>query len=119
MANKWVDSQGYFGPDRRKRSGRKLWNERRTLDEAGDLPPLGVMLRRLRVQMLGVESGDDHAHTLQMLSAAISEAQRLHYADCANALHVADRLLRTHGPRGAAQAEPHIAAAIEHASHRR
>jgi hypothetical protein len=108
MADKWVDSSKYFGPDRRRRSGAKLWNNKRSADEAGERPALGAMIRRLRVQMMGMETADDHRLALQILSTAISESERLRCFQCADALKQADRVLRSEGPRAATAAEAHL-----------
>jgi hypothetical protein len=109
---KWVDSSGYFGPDRR-RGGSKRWGDRRKLDESGQAPALGAMLRRLRVQMMDL--GADRQLTYQMLSAAIRDAQRLRYLACADALQQADHALRTNSPNAAAIAEARIVEAMTHA----
>lgn len=114
MASKWVDNTDYFGPDRRRRSGSKLWNERRRLDEAGDLPPLGAMLRRLRVQMIGLRP-EGVAHALQLLSGAIAEANRQGFRQCVASLFAADRALRQNGPSGAVAADAHLLQAMDHA----
>lgn len=115
MANKWVDNTEYFGPDRRRRPASKRWGERRRDDEAGQIPPLGALLRRLRVQMLGITRNDDHIRALQLLNGAISEASRLGYRQCATALQAADRALREHGPKGVTIADTKILEAMDHA----
>ena len=97
MHEKWVDTHGYFGPDRRRRTGKKPWKDRRTLEEAGQLPSLGQMLRRLRVQAMDLSAPDDRRHMLQILTAAISEAERQQCFRCADTLKQADRLLRLSG----------------------
>jgi hypothetical protein len=97
MREKWVDTHGYFGPDRRRRTGKKPWKDRRTLDEAGQLPSLGHLLRRLRVQAMDLSTPDDRRHMLQIMTAAITEAERNQAFRCADALKQADRLLRLSG----------------------
>jgi hypothetical protein len=66
------------------------------------------MIRRLRVQMMGMETADDHRLALQILSTAISESERLRCFQCADALKQADRVLRSEGPRAATAAEAHL-----------
>ncbi|HYD87341.1 MAG TPA: hypothetical protein VEA80_07695 [Vitreimonas sp.] len=116
--SKWVDNSDYFGPDRRKRSGSKLWNERRRRDEAGDLPPLGAMLRRLRVQMVSL-TPEGVPHTLQLIAGAIAEANRQNFRQCAAALYSADSALRQSGSSAASIADAHVLDAMEHAGSRR
>ena len=116
MADKWVDSSGYFGPDRRRRAGRKPWKDRRHLDEAGKPPALGALLRRLRVQMTGIAASRDRGLALQLLRAAINEAERLQYGQCADALKAADRILKMGTPAEIPQADSYIAVAADHAA---
>ena len=97
MREKWVDTNAYFGPDRRRRTGKKPWKDRRTLDESGQLPSLGHLLRRLRVQAMDLSTPEDRRHMLQIMSAAITEAERNQAFQCADALKQADRLLRLSG----------------------
>jgi hypothetical protein len=118
MNDKWVDTTKYFGPDRRKRGG-KRWGDRRTLDEGGKRPPLGAMLRRLRVHLTGVALSDDPSQLMQILTAAIAEAEMLRYPQCADALKLADRSIRVGGANAIADAETHVSEAIDHASLRR
>jgi hypothetical protein len=113
MANKWVDKREYFGPDRRRRGPSKRWGDRRRDDEAGELPPLGALLRRLRVQMLGLSTAADQHRALQLLSAAIGEANRRGFRHCGAALQAAESLLRAGGDSSAIEAK--IAAALDHA----
>lgn len=116
MPNKWVDNSDYFGPDRRRRSAGKRWSDRRHHDETGDLPPLGALLRRLRVQMLGLASPEDRRHALQLLNGAIGEASRQGMLECAGALQAADRALREYGAAAASQIDAKIVEAMDHAS---
>jgi hypothetical protein len=113
MSDKWVDTSKYFGPDRRKRGGRRLL-ERRTLDEGGQMPPLGHMLRRLRVQVVSI-SPEDRERTMQLLAAAVREAERLHYYQCADCLKQADQILRMGGPSALNAAEARVVEAQDHA----
>ena len=99
MADKWVDNPGYIGPDRRRRAGPKRWTDRRRFDATEKYPPLGALLRRLRVQLLGMYTPDDRSRALQLLAGAISEALRQQLFECAESLKRADRMLRT-GPAG-------------------
>ena len=118
MSDKWVDTSAYFGPDRRRRGGRRLL-ERRSLDEAGELPPLGHMLRRLRVLMTNARAPDDHARLMQLLVAATNEAERLHYYQCADSLKQADRILRLGGPTAPTDADERVVEALDHAHFQR
>jgi hypothetical protein len=97
MREKWVDTHGYFGPDRRRRTGKKPWKDRRSLDESGQLPSLGHLLRRLRVQAMDLSTPEDRRHMLQIMAAAINEAERNQAFQCADKLKQADRLLRLSG----------------------
>jgi len=119
MATKWVDNNEYFGPDRRKRGTSKLFGERRKYDEAGELPPLGALLRRLRVQILALSTGDDATRTLPLLASAIAEANRLGYRRCAATLMDVDRAIRQQGARAAQSADAKIVEAMDHAGARR
>jgi uncharacterized membrane protein len=113
MATKWIDNTEYFGPDRRRRPAKK-WNDRRRHNEATELPPLGALLRRLRVQMISL-TPEGCGHALQMLSGAISEANRQGFRQCVAALQNADAAIRQHGPRAAAQADALLVEAMDHA----
>lgn len=119
MATKWVDNNEYFGPDRRKRGTSKLFGERRKYDETGELPPLGALLRRLRVQMLAISTGEDAARALPLLAGAIAEANRLGYRQCAATLMDVDRILRQQGARAAQTADVKLIEAMDHAGARR
>jgi hypothetical protein len=112
MSPKWVDNNDYFGPDRRRRPGPKRWSDRRRHNETQELPPLGALLRRLRVQMTGLRTPEDHRHALQLLNAAIGEAQRQGLMQCARALQDADRMLRSIGPSASAKADELIVEAM-------
>ena len=115
MATRWVDNTSYFGPDRRRRPN-KRWNDRRRLDEAGEAPPVTALLRRLRVR-LGGASAEDRRNAFDMLRAAIAEASRLGWRQCAAALMAADEILRTGATEEAyAAADAHVVRAMEHAA---
>lgn len=115
---KWVDSGEYFGLDRRQRSRVKLFNERRRRDQVGDLPPLGALLRRVRVQMVTL-TPDSCPHALRLLAGAISEANRLGYRQCVTSLYDADRALRETGSSAAMTADAHLLKAMEYAGQQR
>lgn len=99
MADKWVEQNGYVGPDRRRRPGPKRMMDRRRRDETSASPGVSALLRRLRVQLLGIYSHEDRLRVLQLLAAATHEAHRQRLYECAQALQRADRALRT-GPSG-------------------
>lgn len=113
MASKWIDNTEYFGPDRRRRPAKK-WNDRRRYDEATDLPPLGALLRRLRVHMISL-TPETCGYALQMLSAAISEANRQRYRQCSTALAAADAAIRQYGASAASKADALLVEAMDHA----
>jgi len=117
MTSKWVDNTEYFGPDRRRRSA-KRWGDRRHYDETVPLPPLGALLRRLRVQMVSL-TPDQCAHALQMLNGAIGEANRQGLRRCAASLLAADAAIRQSGARGSAIADAHLVEAMDHAAGQR
>ncbi len=117
MATRWVDIAGYFGPDRRRRSGKRLLDRRRH-DEAGEPPPLAAMLRRLRVRLGGVEP-EDRRHALDILKAAIMQSRRLGWLRCTEALMRIDDLLSSGGDDASAAADALILEALEHAAFRR
>jgi hypothetical protein len=50
----WVDTETYFGPDRRQHSGLRF-NERRQDDYVGTPPPLSTALRQLRLRVLDAQ----------------------------------------------------------------
>ena len=93
MRGKWVDNTVYFGPDRRSGRGGMRWSERRRDDLAGDAPPLGALLRRLRVALLGLHTRNDSAHALQLAAAAIAQAERTGKPACAEAVKAAMRII--------------------------
>jgi hypothetical protein len=113
MATKWVDNGDYFGPDRRRRPGKRLLDRRRH-DEAGQPPSVGALLRRLRVR-IGGSSADDRHHALEMVKAAIDQAHRLGWQRCAEALIAADEALRIGGADAAHVADAHVVQALDHA----
>ncbi|MGE0741443.1 MAG: hypothetical protein AB7O98_08880 [Hyphomonadaceae bacterium] len=93
MTKKWVDNEVYFGPDRRARGLGKRWGDRRRYDDAGQPPPLGAILRRLRVMLPHISSTDARHRALELARLAISEADRLGLPDCARALREASSLI--------------------------
>jgi hypothetical protein len=97
MRIKWVDIANYIGPDRRrKRSAR--WSERREDDLAGDTPPLGTLLRRMRVRVLSIESGDDRRSALALITAGIVQAEQQGMPQCAAALKQAELVMSGDAP---------------------
>lgn len=93
MNRKWVDNEVYFGPDRRLRGGSKRWGDRRTYNDAADPPPLGAVLRRLRVRLSEDTNSTNRHHAMQLLNLAIVHAETLRMADCAGALRRAAPLI--------------------------
>lgn len=116
--SKWVDNTEYVGPDRRQRGRSKLIGERRKHDDTGEVPPLGALLRRLRVQMVSFRP-ESAENVLGLIAGAIGEANRLGYRQCAGELISADRILRTSGASGAGQADAHIINAMDYAGQQR
>lgn len=86
MNRKWVDNEVYFGPDRRKSGLGKRWGDKRSYDDAGAPPPLGAVLRRLRVQLNGILSPDDRRRLYDLALFAAAEAERQHLLECADHL---------------------------------
>ena len=113
MAAKWVDNTGYFGADRRKTGGKRMFDRRR-FDEAGKPPPLSALLRRARVRLNG-QSEDDRRHAFEILKAAIAEANRLGWARCATSLIEAERALRSDRSDAVSLADDKVAEALGHA----
>lgn len=105
MSGKWVDNTTYFGPDRRRNSQRRLLN-RRKRDEAGDLPSLGALLRRLRVQLV-TQSDEQRSYALGLASAAATKAKALGQTECAVLINrAANAIARSaRDPAAAAEAE--------------
>ncbi|MEZ5994128.1 MAG: hypothetical protein R3C25_00080 [Hyphomonadaceae bacterium] len=91
MGQKWVDNEVYFGPDRRRRDASKRWSERRRYNDAAERPPLGAVLRRLRVQISVVGSPEQRRHLLDLAKFALSEAERQYLPECADHLREALR----------------------------
>ncbi|MEZ5959333.1 MAG: hypothetical protein R3C30_02750 [Hyphomonadaceae bacterium] len=86
MTRRWVDNEVYFGPDRRKGGLGKRWGDKRSYNDAGEPPPLGAVLRRLRVQLNGVSSADDRRRVYELARFATSEAERQQLHECADHL---------------------------------
>jgi hypothetical protein len=63
--------------------------------------------------MLGISTHADQHRVLQLLSAAIGEANRRGFRHCSTALQAADSLLRAGGDNSAIEAK--IAEALDHA----
>lgn len=93
MNRKWVDNEVYFGPDRRTRGGSKRWGDRRAYNDASDPPPLGAVLRRLRVRLSGEATAEDRHHAMQLLNLAIAEAEAQRMLNCAAELRGAAPLI--------------------------
>jgi hypothetical protein len=103
MTRKWVDNEVYFGPDRRKTGLGKRWGDRRSFDDAGDAPPLGAVLRRLRVHLSDITTPDDRRRTYELARFAAAEAERQHMPACADPLREVLTLI-TQGDYAAADA---------------
>lgn len=92
MRSKWVDNTDYIGPDRRRASPGLRWRERRRFDETTpEPPPLGAMLRRLRVQILGMQSAADRLHVMQLAAAAAKQAEVQRSFPCADIIREVSR----------------------------
>jgi len=90
---KWVDNEFYFGPDRRRRDAGKRWGNRRQLNDAAEPPPLGAVLRRIRVQLMDLSTADDRRKVMQLGSLAITEAEQRRELQCADLIRQALRLI--------------------------
>jgi hypothetical protein len=116
MSGKWVDNTGYFGPDRRRRGGMRLVDRRRDDETTNQLPPLGALLRRVRVQVASTEA-EDRRRAVQLLAGAMNQAHSLGYEECCQALRLAENALKQASDEEAvAAAEEHIAQAMDHAA---
>ncbi|MEJ0061199.1 MAG: hypothetical protein WDM79_17225 [Terricaulis sp.] len=94
MTEKWVDNSSYLGPDRRHAIGNKMrWKERRRFNEASDLASLSSLLRRLRVQMSGLDRDDNRTHALQLARAALAKAESQQSHACADEIRETARLI--------------------------
>lgn len=93
MADKWVDNDDYFGPDRRDGGGLRLRNRRR-FDETSEPPSLAATLRRLLVLLANPLRPDSYERALQLIAAAGSMAERMGNSACIAALKLADQSLR-------------------------
>jgi hypothetical protein len=91
--NKWVDNEIYFGPDRRRGGLGKRWGDRRHYDDAAGRPPLGTVLRRLRIMLNSAASPDDHRRALDFMKFACSEAERRRLMECSGQLNEALKLV--------------------------
>lgn len=101
MNRKWVDNEVYFGPDRRKGGLGKRWGDRRTYDDAAEPPPLGAVMRRVRVQLNSIASADDRRRVYGLAKFAASEAERQHLPACADHLREALNLITSGDYMGA------------------
>lgn len=119
MSQKWVDNTGYFGPDRRLRSGKRLLRERRRFDEATHPPALPALLRRVRVQLLGLQSAGDREHALELAALAIERAQILQLAEPARMIEAAVRIIADGEPSAYPHADALLAEAANIASGQR
>jgi len=95
MNRKWVDNEVYFGPNRRKGGLGKRWGDRRAYDDAGEPPPLGAVMRRIRVQLNNIASPDDRRRVYGLAKFAASEAERQHLPECADHLREVLTLITT------------------------
>jgi len=86
MNRKWVGNEVYFGPDRRKGGLGKRWGDRRSYNDAAEPPPLGAVMRRLRVQLNSTFTADDRRRVYELARFAASEAERQHLTTCADHL---------------------------------
>lgn len=86
MNRKWVDNEVYFGPDRRTRGGSKRWGDRRTYNDASEPPPLGAVLRRLRLRLSEDPNPTSRHHAMQLLNLAIAHCETLRIPECAATL---------------------------------
>lgn len=86
MQRKWVDNEVYFGPDRRKGGPGKRWGDRRSYDDAAEAPPIGMIMRRLRVQLTDVATPEQRRRVYELAKFAAAEAERQHLTECADHL---------------------------------
>lgn len=98
VIKKWVDNEVYFGPDRRQRDGGKRWGDRRRLNDSGEPPPMGAVLRRLRIMLTDLNDPAKRQRAQQMISLAILEANRLGNPSAADQLHQLSRLILLKAP---------------------
>lgn len=116
MRGKWVDNTSYFGPDRRKARGGLRLSNRRRQDEAGDLPALGALLRRLRVALLGLRTDADREHALRLAAAAIKRAEGLGKLPCADSIKEVARIITGNDAAQFARADTLLIEAMDRAS---
>lgn len=86
MSRKWVDNEVYFGPDRRKNGLGKRWGDKRAYNDAGEPPPLGAVMRRLRVQLNSISTPEERRRAYDLALFAATEAERQHLPACADSL---------------------------------
>lgn len=90
---KWVDNEVYFGPDRRRGGLGKRWGDRRRYNDAGEPPPLGAVLRRLRVLVMHLSTLEERRKALQLANLAMTEAEKLRLLECADSIRVASEMI--------------------------
>ncbi|HVZ99820.1 MAG TPA: hypothetical protein VG841_05855 [Caulobacterales bacterium] len=115
MREKWVDNSAYLGPDRRRVAERRRWSERRRGDEAGELPPLGALLRRVRVSIMSLERRNERDRALKLARGAQEQAERLGLPACAAKVRDAARMIAVvdaKDPRALARADSLIVEAM-------
>ncbi|MFT3728642.1 MAG: hypothetical protein QM759_12530 [Terricaulis sp.] len=112
MRSKWVDSDDYFGPDRRERRAMRLHDRRRD-DETTEQPSLGATLRRLRVLLANPPQPNSHNRALNLIGAAVAMAESAQNHACSAALRRAGDALRIR-PDDFDSAEPVIAEAMSY-----
>lgn len=113
MTKKWVDNEVYFGPDRRSRDAGKRWGERRRYNDAAEPPPLGALLRRLRIMLTDATSPDRRLRALQLANLAIYEAEGMRLRDCANRIREAARLISANARDSTVAADALLVEAME------
>ena len=86
MNRNWVDNEVYFGPNRRKAGLGKRWGDRRSFDDAGEAPPLGAVLRRLRVHLSNIRTREEQRRAYELARFAATEAERQRMPACADPL---------------------------------
>lgn len=113
MNKKWVDNEVYFGPDRRKREGGKRWGDRRHVNDViNEPPPLGALLRRLRVMVTDADDPYRRGRMLQILGLAIAEADQMHLRACSDRLLEVRRLVSTNAKGTRVQVDQLLTEAI-------
>ncbi|MGE0596353.1 MAG: hypothetical protein AB7P07_08305 [Hyphomonadaceae bacterium] len=106
MSGKWVENGNYFGPDRRRAGQRRLL-DRRKQDDARDLPSLGVLLRRLRVQTVAARTDNERDQAIKLAAAAAAQAKKFNQPACVDKIQQAVRFISRskHDPAALEEAE--------------